>query len=273
MDVKEHKIISPDDKGKNDNDYAASSWIVKVGKPLRKFINPVIRRSSKVGNTPVLDPAKFPWAEELANNWQTIRAEAEDVLKYRQAIPSISTISPDHSRLDAQKKWRSFFMWGYGFKSDFNCSRAPQTTALVEKIPGLSTAMFSIHEPGMCITPHKGVTAGICVFHLGLIVPKNRENCAIRVDDQIYHWKEGEGFVFDDTFEHETWNKTNEQRAILLLHVKRPMRFPGSLLAALFMGAVRRTSFIQDALNSMKEWEESYKAMEAADHNQKAVAE
>ena len=243
--------------GKND----CSSWAVKLGKPLRQFINPIIRKYSKVGNTPILDIADFPWADELSQKWEIIRDEANDILNHYDAIPSISTISPDHKRLDAQKKWRSFFMWGYGFRSDFNCSRAPQTAALVEKVPGLSTALFSIHEPGMSIQPHKGVTAGICVFHLGLSIPESGK-CAIRVENKIYEWKEGQGFIFDDTFEHETWNDTAERRIILLLHVKRPVSFPGNILADFFMGCIRRTSFITDALNSMKEWELAYAKLE-----------
>ena len=244
--------------GKNE----CSSWIVKLGKPLRQFINPIIRKYSLVGDAPVLNTADFPWVEDLIQNWDIIKGEADEILKYHQAIPSISMISPDHKRLDAQKKWRSFFMWGYGFRSDFNCSRAPKTAALVEKIPGLSTALFSIHEPGMRIQPHQGVTAGICVFHLGLSIPKNGK-CGIRVANKVHEWKEGQGFIFDDTFEHETWNDTEECRVILLLHIKRPVSLPGAMLAGFFMGCIRRTSFITDALKSMKEWEVAYAKLEA----------
>ena len=132
----------------------------------------------------------------------------------------------------------------------------------MNKIPGLRTALFSIHEPGMTIAPHKGVTAGICVVHLGLQIPKKRENCAIRVDDNIVHWEDGKAFVFDDTREHETWNNTDEDRIILLLHVDRPVRFPGSLVAKIFMSAIRWSPFISDARKKMKAWDEAFQAME-----------
>ena len=36
----------------------------------------------------------------------------------------------------------------------------------------------------------------------GLIVPEPREKIAIRVDKEIYHWREGEAVVFDDAYEH-----------------------------------------------------------------------
>ena len=56
----------------------------------------------------------------------------------------------------------------------------------------------------MTIAPHKGVTAGICVAHLGLQIPKAGENCAIRIAGEVVHWRDGQAFVFDDTFKHET---------------------------------------------------------------------
>ena len=241
------------------------SWIVRVGKRLRKRINPYIKRHSKIGDTALPETKYFPWLESLEENWQIIRHEADAILQYREAIPPLSDISPDHAKLDKEKKWRSYFLWGYGFKSEENCARCPETTAIVGNIPGLQTALFSIHAPGMEIAPHKGVTAGICVVHMGLKIPTAHENCAIRVEDKVVHWKEGEAFVFDDTREHETWNHTEDERVILLLHVNRPTRFPGSVLAWLFMAGIRWSPFIGDARKQMDDWNTAFKTLEADD--------
>jgi len=239
------------------------SWIVRVGKRLRKRINPYIKRHSKIGDKALPEPKHFPWLKDLEDNWEIIRREADIILQYRDAIPPLSEISPDHAKLDSEKKWRSYFLWGYGFKSKENCARCPETTTIVNKIPGLRTALFSIHAPGMEIAPHKGVTAGICVAHMGLKIPKNHENCAIRVENNIVHWREGHAFVFDDTREHETWNHTDEERVILLLHVDRPTRFPGSLLAWLFMTGIRWSPFIGDARKQMDDWNTAFEKLEA----------
>lgn len=239
------------------------SWIVRVGKRLRKRINPYIKRHSKIGDTALPKVEHFPWLKNLEGNWNVIRREADVILQYRDAIPPLSEISPDHAKLDSEKKWRSYFLWGYGFKSIENCARCPETTALLSKIPGLRTALFSIHAPGMAIAPHKGVTAGICVAHMGLKIPKDRENCAIRVEDNIVHWEEGQAFVFDDTREHETWNRTNEERVILLLHVDRPTRFPGSFIAWLFMTGIRWSPFIGDARKQMDDWNTTFEKLES----------
>lgn len=248
--------IAPDGKPLN------KSLIVRIGKYLRQYINPYIKKHSVVPDIAVWDESHFPWLKNLEDNWEVIRDEAEKILKYRDAIPPLSEISPDHARLDAEKKWRSYFLWGYGFKSEENCARCPKTTAIVESLPGLRTALFSIHDPGMEIAPHKGVTAGICVSHLGLMVPKDRASCAIRVDDEVVHWENGKAFAFDDTREHETWNRTDETRAILLLHVDRPVRFPGLILSKLFMLGIRYSPFIGDARRKMGDWNTSFIALE-----------
>lgn len=238
------------------------SYIVRIGKKIRKRINPYLKRYSRIGDQAVLDPRHFPWLSLLEVQWEAIREEALALMPYREAIPPLSELSPDHARLDTEQKWRSFFLYGYGYRSKQNCTHCPRTARILKNIPGLRTALFSIHEPGMTIAPHKGVTAGICVVHLGLKIPKKREDCAIRVDEEIVHWKDGEAFVFDDTRRHETWNNTNEDRIILLLHVDRPLRFPGSLVSKLFMAGIRWSPFISDARKKMKAWDQKLEKLQ-----------
>jgi aspartyl/asparaginyl beta-hydroxylase (cupin superfamily) len=42
------------------------------------------------------------------------------------------------------------------------------------------------------------------------------------VGDQVHHWEEGKCIVFDDTFEHEVWNRTDEERLVLLIDLWHP---------------------------------------------------
>ena len=221
--------------------------IVRYGKRLRKTMNRIIANYSQVGNPPVFKDGVFPWTRDLEANWQTILAEVKPLMKSRQDIPKLVDISADHERLAGDGKWQSFFLWGYGFKSEANCRRCPQTAKLISEIPGLKTAMFSIHAPGIHIPRHKGVTKGMVVCHLGLIVPKEREKCRLQVSDQICLWEVGKTFVFDDTYPHEVWNETDEDRVILLLQVERPLHGWGLILARIFMTAIRWSPFVQDA--------------------------
>ena len=226
--------------------------IVRYGKRLRRLINHTIAKYSLVGNPPVFEEGLFAWTGDLEANWKSVFAEIQSLMNHRENIPSLGEISPDHERLAEEGTWQSYFLWGYGYKVEANCRHCPNTVKLIEKIPGLKTAMFSIHAPGVHIPRHRGVTKGMVICHLGLIVPKERDKCRMQVDDQICHWQTGKAFVFDDTYPHEVWNETNEDRVILLLQVERPLRGWGLILARIFMTAIRWSPFVQDARRKLQ---------------------
>jgi aspartyl/asparaginyl beta-hydroxylase (cupin superfamily) len=57
------------------------------------------------------------------------------------------------------------------------------------------------------------------ICHLPLMVP---EACALRVGNETREWKEGELLIFDDTIEHEAWNRSTRPRYVLLFDIWRP---------------------------------------------------
>lgn len=219
----------------------------QYGKPLRHRFNAFIAKYSLLSNDEVLSPEQFNYLRPLEARWKDIRREADAVLS-QESIPSLGSISLDHKRLDYQGKWLSYFLWGYGYKVEKNCRKCPVTVSLVEKVPGLLTAMFSIHEPGAHLPRHRGVTKGMLTYHLGLRIP---EGCYINVEDQGYHWQEGRFFVFDDTYYHEVFNNSEQNRLILLLHVRRPLRNPGKLVQNLFFWLIRHSPFVRDTKRAL----------------------
>ncbi len=236
--------------------------LFRIGKKLRHRVSAVIGRSSRVGNEPVLDASHFPWIADVEAGWPKIRAELERVLARDDAIPPLANISPDHRRIAPPGKWKSFFLWGYGYRQEDNIRRCPETTALAERVPGLSSAFFSILAPGAHIPRHRGVTKAILTAHLGLIVPKDRSGCRMQVADRMLSWEEGRILVFDDTYHHEVWNDTDEQRVILLIHFRRPAGPIGRLVGSIFLGAIRRSRFVQDARSSLGDWEKAMQRLE-----------
>lgn len=237
-------------------------WLFRFGKRMRHRIGAVIARSSRVGDAPVHDGRLFPWLAGIEARWSEIRDEVEALLAHEEAIPPLAEISPDHRRIAPPGKWRSFFLWGYGYRNDENCARCPKTAAAVAMIPGLNSAFFSILAPGAHIPRHRGVTKAILTAHLGLVVPKRREACRMQVDDRTLHWEEGRSFVFDDCYHHEVWNESGEQRVILLLQFRRPAGPIGRLVGGLFLAAVRRSRFVQDARSSLGDWEKAMQKLE-----------
>jgi beta-hydroxylase len=227
--------------------------IMHFGGASRHWISAIIARYSKIGDPAVFPAGDFSWLQDLRRAWPAVRAEADRVLADRANVPPLIAISPDHVKT-ADTKWKSFFLWGYGYRINDNCARCPETAALLDKVPGLISGFYSIMEPGARLKPHRGVTKAFLTCHLGLRVPREADRCWIRVEGKRYVWRDGEWFVFDDTYEHEVRNETDEERVILLLHVKRPVRFPGSLISNGFLSIVRASPFIQDALKNLEDW-------------------
>ncbi len=245
--------------------YRVTRGLVHVGKRSRRFIDRIMAASSIIDNTDVFDNDDFQWTSMLEENWQDIRAEMQVILRHRQAVPPLRDISPDHKRIAGDDRWQSYFMWGYGIKSEANTARCPKTSALLEKIPGLKTALFSILAPGAVIPRHRGVTKALVACHLGLQIPKNRKACRLWINGKVLHWTEGTSFVFDDTYPHDVRNDTDEERVVLLLQVERPLRQPGRSLARLFLAAIRISPFITDAQKALGKWDKKYRNAERKD--------
>ncbi len=235
--------------------------LIKYGKHLRSFFDRLIASSSLVPNDPVLDVRRFAWTALLRDHWASIRDEAVRVALRGEAAPSLATISPDHRAIAEIDKWRSFFLWGYGFPITDNLARCPETAKIVEQIPGLNSAFFSILAPGTHIPDHRGVTKGLITCHLGLIVPRDGD-VRMRIDTRIVRWAEGETLVFDDTYQHEVWNDTTGTRVVLLIQFERPLRNPGKAIAGFFLRAVRRSAFVQEARTNISKWNDALKAMD-----------
>lgn len=167
---------------------------------------------------------EFEFTLNLEANWQIIRQELE------QLLPENFTAWPEKEIYN--RGWDVFGLYAFEKKVEENCQLCPQTTSLVEQIPGLTTAGFSALKPGTHIQPHTGYTNAVLRCHLGLIVP---DNCAIRVGDRTKTWQEGKCFIFDDTFEHEAWNYGETTRIVLLLDFINPkvpreqIKFQGSV--------------------------------------------
>ncbi|MFV0623888.1 aspartyl/asparaginyl beta-hydroxylase domain-containing protein [Sphingomonas sp. ac-8] len=232
---------------------AQHALVVRAGKRLRRWFDPLIRASSLVSTAPVLDVRAFPWTRALRDQWQAIRDEAMRVAVPEGAAPPLAAIAPDPCTLAAVDRWRSFVLCGYGYDIDDNLARCPETAAALRGVPGLTNAMFSILAPGSHIPAHRGVTKGLITCHLALVVPRDGD-VRMRLGNRMLRWAEGETLVFDDTYAHEVWNDTGGTRVVLLLQFKRPLRQPGRWLADLLLDLVRRSAFVQEARRNLLAW-------------------
>ena len=228
---------------------------VALGLWIIKRIERALIRYSLVPDTPFLDPSAFSWARTLEADWKLMRAELERLLETPERIPNFQEISRDQYNISRDDKWKSYFLYGYGYKMENNCKACPETTRILESIPDMFTAFFSVLAPGKHIPLHRGPYRGLLRCHLALIVPEPRQDCWIEVGGETSTWEEGRCIVFDDTYRHRVENNTGGRRVVLFIDIKRPLKFPGSLLNRIVLFLIRLSPYIQDARRNQVAWE------------------
>jgi aspartyl/asparaginyl beta-hydroxylase (cupin superfamily) len=228
---------------------------VAIGKWIIQHIERVLIRYSIVADVPIFNANQFSWTAPLEADWKKIRQELDTILKSQDKLPNFQDISKDQINITQDDRWKTFFLYGYGYKMQSNCDLCPETTRIIESIPGMLTGFFSVLAPGKHIPPHRGPYKGLLRCHLALQVPEPADQCWIKVGDMSANWKEGRCLVFDDTYVHQVQNNTEGTRVVLFLDVVRPMRFPGSLLNRIVIRLIRMSPFIQDAIRNQRAWE------------------
>ena len=182
--------------------------------------------------TPYHDPYLQPWAKRLEASFAAIRDEALRVWTEGQRLQNFLEL-PQNSRLEdylqgvgVTPAWEAFFFYRHGHRFDANHALCPRTSEVLEssdlcRIEEQAPEIcFSVLKPGSHIMPHYGVTNVRLVMHLPLIVPPH---CALNlIDVGEHHWQEGKLMMFDDTFQHEAWNRSNATRIVLLMDCWNP---------------------------------------------------
>ena len=171
----------------------------------------------------------FAWVEALEAATPAIRDELIGVMADDSAFVPYVEADPDRPpsthRLTGDPSWGAFHLWRGGQPVAGNAERCPATLAALAQAPlprirGRSPmALFSRLKPGAYLAPHNGLLNTRLICHLPLIVPPD---CALRVGNQIRSWEEGRMLIFDDSIEHEAWNRSGETRVILLFEIWRP---------------------------------------------------
>ena len=233
-------------------------YVRRYGKRILRTLDRYFARQSLVPTMPVLDSSLFPWAAEFETQWQAVRVELETVLQRREALPLFQDIASDQYRISSDDKWRAFAFYGFGYRSEQNARFCPQTARLLDRVPGIENAFFSILAPGKIIPAHRGVTKGLIRCHLGLIVPPDPERCFIDIGDLRCTWQEGRTLLFDDTYRHGVQNNTEHERVVLLFDFLRPLTPQGRVVRHALFSFFRRSAFVQDAVRKEMQWEQRF---------------
>lgn len=248
-------------------------------KILKKKLNGVFTYLEERGwlpRTPAFDRNYlrcYPALAKLEAGHPIIREECLALLDHKEKLTDVSALGGSYTKTGIHAiRWKSFVFKSGEFVEE-NCARCPRTAALLREIPGLYTAFFSVLDPHQVIAPHWGYYKGILRYHLGVVIPNDNVDgaCWLRVNGdpyqnaqrdtsaivkgELYHWREGEGIVFDDTYLHDAANGSDQVRVVLWLDLKRPMPLPFDLFNRLVgwivhrdasMRQIRRNAIVDD---------------------------
>lgn len=175
--------------------------------------------------------ADFPWITTLEQAKSAIRAELEAVLQDPQGLKPYVQIDAgqdprEWSALNQSPQWSAFQLLKGGKPVEPNAARCPATLQTLRGLPlaqipeHAPEAFFSVLRPGTHIPPHYGLGNYKLAVHLPLIVPPD---CAIRVGNETRGWTEGQCLIFDDSFQHEAWNRSDRLRAVLITEIWNPL--------------------------------------------------
>lgn len=201
---------------------------------------------SRIKTPAVLPTARyFPNARNFIDRWSDIRREAITVASGLQNIPRFHDIMPEQAAISANdgRDWRMLIMKAYGVDMPQNLRRCPTVASLLAQNPEVISCILSFLAPGKHIPRHRGPFRGILRFHLMLSMPHDesgRPACVMEIDGTQYRLADGDSLLWDDTYPHEVWNRSNEVRIALLLDVWRPhMPYSLTLLSRTIMALVQ----------------------------------
>jgi aspartyl/asparaginyl beta-hydroxylase (cupin superfamily) len=179
----------------------------------------------------------------LIRSFDAIQHEVMAQQEALQSAPQYHEADPIQRRISQtsdERKWQTVFFNSQGHIFVANCSRFPATSSAISQVPRVFQAFLSRLEPGKSIPPHASPYHAYLRFHLAVEVPQDNPPYLI-VGGMRIDWREGEGFLFDDTFTHHVVNESRRSRTVLIVDIERPMSVMGKSTARLISLILRHT--------------------------------
>lgn len=187
--------------------------------------------------------ASYPELRLLEDAYEVIRDECLALVGQKDKLTDFSAMGGSYTAAGVHTvKWKSFLLKQGEFLAG-NCALCPQTAALIRRIPAAENVFFSVLDPHQHIAPHWGYYRGFVRYHLGVLIPNDNADgeCSLRVNGdpaandardvslieagEVYHWKNGEGIVFDDNYLHDAANDSDQVRVVLWIDLRRKLPF------------------------------------------------
>ena len=161
------------------------------------------------------------WTRILENGYADIK---EELMALKEGQQGRGFQEQPEKFVPRRGDWNFFYLTHWGHVFEENCRRCPKTYELIKRVhparnaPGV--AGFSTLTQGAHVLPHSDPINLRVRYQMGLVIPHG--DCRIRVGGKTRCWTEGKCILFDDSFEHETWNNEEATRLVFALDLWHP---------------------------------------------------
>lgn len=196
---------------------------------------PALLNFPDMPDRPWFEPSEFAWAQSVEDAAAQILDELRALVANDAGFEPYcgeagsndvaSAAGSDFSSLAGSMSWNALHLYQTSYRLEENCTRCPHTASLVSTLPmpqirnQSPELFFSCLQPGGHIIPHYGLMNVRLTVHLGLVIP---EDCGIRAGQETRTWETGRLLVFDDSYEHEAWNRGTSDRVVLIFEAWNP---------------------------------------------------
>ena len=139
--------------------------------------NPIFEKTSTIDIQPIYNDSLLETSKILTKNYPIFKEEVLNSYKI------YTTIKGDQFFEDIVEKntdWKKLYIKWHSDIDPLAKKICPKSCKIIESLPDVKIAMFSVLSPGAKIIPHQGPYKGCLRYHLGLSTP-NSENCFIVV--------------------------------------------------------------------------------------------
>ncbi len=208
----------------------AAEWVQTHDRPISYRVpeqQPSLLYMPDLPAMPITPREQLPWAAAVEAQVDAVRDEYLAAVEAGTAhAPYVDpeTYLPIWKGLRGNLDWSSLHLFKVTRETPY-ARLFPRTLAALEaadvvRVEGRPVELFfSRLKPGTHIPPHFGAANNRITVHLPLIVPGEAE---IRVGGERHRWREGELFAFDDSYEHEAWNRADADRVVLIFEAHHP---------------------------------------------------
>lgn len=168
-----------------------------------------------------------------------------------------------------RRTWTVYLLHHMGVSVEALAGNCPKTLAIVNSLPRACTEyawgdfIFSAMSGGAHLRPHCSIDNFRLRIHLGIVIP---EKCSMRVGTEARTWEEGKCLVFEDSFVHEVWNRSDSRRIVLIADLWHPdlTDIEVRALTAAFRKSEVRRIFMRERIEMTDSSEKYVRFIEAA---------